>query len=143
MYFKPIEEIRYTDLPDPILRYDQITNRFVLMQDLITPEIIVPAGEYTDGASVPDIFTNIVKSFDRHLIACIVHDYMYRLAVVLPGYEERPKRGADDLFGINLIRCDKLFGLGDTLIPAMVDAVRAFGRGAYGSQCNYPLECNA
>ena len=143
MNFKPMDEIRYADIPDPILRYDQITNRFVLLEDLVTPELIVPAGEYTDGASVPGILSNIVKPFDRHFIPCTVHDYMYRNAIVLPGYEKRPKRGADDLFNINLLRCSKLYGLDDTLIQVMVDAVKAFGRGAYGSKCYYSLERNA
>ena len=141
--FKPMYEIRYVDLPDPVLRYDQITNRFVLLADLVTPEIVVPAGEYTDGASVPGILSNIVKPFDRHFIPCTVHDYMYRHAIVLPGYENDPKAGADALFEANLYRCSKLYGYPAEKIPAMVAGVKSFGRGAYGSKCYYSLERNA
>lgn len=131
------DTLLYRDLPDPLLRYDQITNRFVLIEDLVTPEILVPKGEYTDGASVPQIVANIVKPFDRHLVPCIVHDYMYRHAIVLPGYEHDPKRGADDLFEINLIRCSKLFGFDLAQVGPMVAAVKEFGRGAYGGKCSY------
>lgn len=131
------DTLLYRDLPDPLLRYDQITNRFVLIEDLVTPEVLVPKGEYTDGASVPQIISNIVKPFDRHLVPCIVHDYMYRHAIVLPGYEHDPKRGADDLFEINLIRCSKLFGFDSAQVGPMVAAVKEFGRGAYGGKCGY------
>lgn len=133
------EQLFYRDLPDPLLRYDQITNRFVLLEDLITPEITVPKGEYTDGASVPQLLSNIVKPYDRHLVACIVHDYMYRHAIVLPGYEHNPKLGADELFQVNLIRCSKLFGFDLNLVGPMVAAVKEFGRGAYGGKCSYVL----
>lgn len=133
------EEVLYKDLPDPHLRFDQITNRFVLLKDLVTPEITVPAGEYTDGASVPKMLSNIVSPYDRHMVACIVHDYMYRKALVLPGYEDDPKKGADDLFAVNLMRCNHLFGFEFTLITPMVTAVRMFGRGAYGGECAYAV----
>lgn len=133
------EGLLYRDLPDPILRYDQITNRFVLLEDLVTPEITVPKGEYTDGASVPQVLANIVKPYDRHLVACIVHDYMYRHAIVLPGYEHDPKMGADELFQVNLIRCSNLFGFDLKMVSPMVAAVKEFGRGAYGGKCSYAV----
>lgn len=131
------DTLLYRDLPDPLLRYDQITNRFVLIEDLVTPEVLVPKGEYTDGATVPQVISNIVKPFDRHLVPCIVHDYMYRHAIVLPGYEHNPKLGADELFQVNLLRCHKLFGLDLNLVSLMVVAVKEFGRGAYGGKCSY------
>lgn len=135
MNFKPYDTIRYEDMPDPQLRYDMITGRFVLTADYVTPEVTVPTGEYTDGASRPDLVEVVVKQFDRHLGACIVHDYMYRHAIVLPGYENDPKTGADALFEANLYRCSKLYGYPAEKIPAMVAAVKSFGRGAYGSKC--------
>lgn len=141
--FKPLENVVYADLPDPLLRYDQITNNFVLLQPLVTPEITVPAGDYTDGASRPEFADMFVKRYDRHFVPCIVHDYMYRHAIVLPGYEDDPKAGADALFEANLYRCSKLYGYPAEKIPAMVAGVKSFGRGAYGSKCYYSLERNA
>lgn len=115
----------YKTLPDPLLRYDCITNRFVLLADYVTPEYTVPKGEYTDGASRPE-FAEIVgvHRFDRHLPACIVHDWMYRHAI-------GSKKEADAMFERNLHRCAKLFGFSELLIPAMVTAVVVGGRGNY------------
>lgn len=141
--FKLLENVVYADLPDPYLRYDQITNNFVLLQPLVTPEVTVPAGDYTDGASRPEFVDMFVKRYDRHFVPCIVHDYMYRHAIVLPGYEHDPKAGADALFEVNLYRCSKLYGYPAEKIPAMVAGVKSFGRGAYGSKCYYSLECDA
>lgn len=132
MNIKPYDTIRYEDMPDPQLRYDMITGRFVLTADYVTPEVTVPAGEYTDGASRPDLVEVVVKQFDRHLGACIVHDYMYRQAMVLPGWEHDPKLGADTLFRENLYRASKLYGFDVTLIGPMFEAVKLFGRGNYG-----------
>lgn len=122
---------RYNALPDPLMRYDQITNHFVLIQPYVTPELTVPAGEYTDGASRPEITNLVVARYDRHLAACIVHDYMYRHAIVLPGWEHNPKLGADTLFEKNLYRTAELYGFDVTIIPAMVAAVKTFGKGNY------------
>ena len=115
----------YKDLPDPLLRFDSITNRFVLLEDYVTPEYTVPKGEYTDGASRPE-FAEIlgVHRYDRHLPACIVHDWMYRYAI-------GSKREADAMFERNLLRCVKLFGFPEHLVKPMVAAVVVGGRGSY------------
>lgn len=112
-------------LPSPQLRYDPFTNRFVLTQPYVTPEYTVPAGEYTDGATRPELASIAgIKQYDRHLPACIVHDWMYRNAI-------GTKQEADLLFEINLKRCNKQFGFNPELIPLMAAAVSLFGKGAY------------
>lgn len=112
-------------LPSPMLRYDPFTNHFVLIEPYVTPEYTIPVGEYTDGATRPEIARIVgIKQYDRHLPACIVHDWMYRNAI-------GTKKEADDLFEVNLERCAKQFGFRSDLIPEMVMAVRAFGEGAY------------
>lgn len=112
-------------LPSPMLRYDPFTNRFVLIEAYVTPEYTIPEGEYTDGATRPELARIVgIKQYDRHLPACIVHDWMYRNAI-------GDKKLADDLFEINLNRCAKQFGFNKHLIPEMVLAVRTFGKGAY------------
>lgn len=107
-------------LPDPLLRYDRATNRFVLIAEYVTPEIVVPVGEFTDGASRPEFVELYVSRYDRHLPACIVHDYMYRKAV-------GTKQEADKLFELNLIRC----GIPSEKAYIMYRAVKLGGRGAY------------
>jgi hypothetical protein len=112
-------------LPDPVLRYDCGLDRFILLDDYVTPELTVPAGEYTDGASRPVIAELLgVKRYDRSLPACIVHDYMYREGL-------GSKKEADDLFAINLRRCRDQFSFPGLLIEPMVIAVRLGGRGSY------------
>jgi len=112
-------------LPDPVLRYDCGSDRFILLDDYITPELTVPAGEYTDGASRPAIAELLgVKRYDRSLPACIVHDYMYREGIA-------SKKEADDLFALNLRRCRDQFSFPGLLIQPMVIAVRIGGRGSY------------
>lgn len=119
--------IDFKSLPDPKLRYDVMTNRFVLLEDYITPEITIPAGEFTDGASRPELVNLACKQYDRSLPACLIHDYMYRNAIILPGYENNPKLGADELFGKNLKRVD----FAEPKIDLMVNAVKIFGKGNY------------
>ena len=112
-------------LPDPVLRYDCGSDRFILLDDYLTPELTVPAGEYTDGASRPAIAELLgIKRYDRSLPACIVHDYMYREGL-------GSKKEADDLFAINLQRCRDQFSFPGLLIQPMVLAVRIGGRGSY------------
>lgn len=117
----------FKDLPDPHLRYDVATNRFVLLKDYVTPEITVPAGQWTDGATRPDISAMLFERYDSGLPAYIVHDYMYRQATLLPGYEHNPKLGADELFEKNLRRLD----FPEAKIAIMVTAVKVGGQGNY------------
>ena len=111
-------------LPDPILHYNMAVGEFVLVEDYITPEYTVPKGTYTDGATVPDALEVYVNKFDKHLPAAIVHDWMYNNAI-------GTKKMADDLFEKNLWRCHYAYGFDKAKIPAMVAAVRYFGRGKY------------
>lgn len=112
--------IDHKSMPDPLLRFDVATNRFVLIEDYVTPEITVPKGEYTDGATMPSAAEIVVDRFDRHLPACIVHDYMYRNAIISKEY-------ADHLFHRNLFRC----GVGQLEASVMLKAVQMFGKGSY------------
>lgn len=112
--------IDHKAIPDPLLRFDIATNRFVLIEDYVTPEVIVPKGEYTDGATLPQLACLVVNQFDRHLPACIVHDFMYRNALVSKDY-------ADSLFHHNLLRC----GIEQSTAAMMYGAVKVFGKGSY------------
>lgn len=101
------------------------SDRFILLDDYVTPELTVPAGEYTDDASRPAIAELLgVKRYDRSLPACIVHGYMFRQGIA-------SKKEADDLFAMNLRRCRDQFSFPGLLIQPMVIAVRIGGRGSY------------
>lgn len=119
------KDINHGQLGSPRLRYDPFTNRFVLIEPYVTPEYTVPVDTHTDGASRPEFAEIIgVKRYDRHLPACIVHDWMYANAI-------GTKKEADDLFEVNLRRCHVLFGFEEHLIAPMVAAVRLGGKGSY------------
>ncbi len=111
-------------LPNPELKWICDMGVFVLTKDYVTPEITVPAGQTTDGASRPEWAAIFIEKYDKHLPACIVHDYMYRKAI-------KTKKEADDLFKVNLKRCVEQFGLDPDLVKPMVTAVRMFGKGKY------------
>lgn len=113
------------DLPWPKLEYNPVKNLWFLLEDYVTPEYTIPKGEFTDGATLP-AFVEIAgfHRFDRHLPACIVHDWMYRNAIAT-------KAAADYIFEVNLWRCHKLFGFDSDKIGLMVKAVREYGEGSY------------
>lgn len=124
---QPLRKVgaKHSDFSPLLLRYDPITNHFVLVEDFVTPEYTVPKGEYTDGATRPEWAELIgVRDYDRHLYACVVHDWMYRHSIAT-------KKQADDLFETNLLRCHELFSFPYELIDLMVAAVRIGGKGAY------------
>lgn len=104
-------------LPPPDVRYLTSENRFVLLSDYRTPEVIVPCGFKTDGASVPRILQNIFPVVYKYFPACIVHDYMYS------GILANTKKQADDLFNVNLQRLK----ISSWYRIPMVAAVRLFG----------------
>ncbi len=85
-------------LPDVLLRYSFESNDFTLTAPYITPEVQVPVGETTDGASVPWWARWAFPRYDKYLPACIVHDYMYGTGLV-------SRKKADFLFKKNLKRC--------------------------------------
>ena len=104
-------------LPPPDVRFLSSENRFVLLSDYRTPEVTVPCGFKTDGASVPRILQNIFPAVYKYFPACIIHDYMYS------GLLPNTKRQADDLFDTNL----KRLGISSWYRIPMVAAVRLFG----------------
>lgn len=108
----------------PQLQYRMDVRLFQLTQDYVTPEYTVPAGNFTDGATVPDILEPYVNKFDRHLPAAIVHDWMYTHGI-------GTKKEADDLFERNLWRCHYAYGFPADKIAPMVLAVRTFGKGNF------------
>ena len=108
-------------LRDPDLRFLSKETLFQLLTDYYTPEVVVPAGFKTDGASVPRILQNIFPAVYKYFPACIVHDYMYSTKA------KCTKQQADNTFNENL----KRLGISDWYRIPMVAAVRLFGSGNF------------
>ena len=81
---------------NPALRYHIDLNLFELLEDYVSPELTVPKGYFTDGATVPRVFWNLVPPYHRYFPAAIVHDYQCSTGV--DRYE------AVELFKENLLR---------------------------------------
>ena len=98
-------------------------NKFRLLEPLYTPEVIVPVGFVTDGASVPRIFQNLVPSYHRYLLACVVHDYMCENRDAFPVSEIRrvfklnlKRSGVSQVYRNVLYYATKWFGPGTIFI---------------------------
>ena len=108
----------------PQLQYRMDVRLFQLTEDFVTPEYTVPKGNFTDGATLPDILETYVNKFDMHLPGVIVHDWMYSLGI-------GTKEEADDIFERNLWRCHYAYGFPAEKIEPMMVAVRTFGKGNF------------
>ena len=88
-----------------------------LLEPIVTPEVTVPAGFYSDGASVPSAVDGIVHRYDRYLPAYIVHDFCYSV--------NSPVRRdvADSILHVNLLR----LGMDETKAEMITLAVKRFG----------------
>lgn len=107
---------RFTFMP-PDVRYLPRENVFQLLTDYRTPEVTVPAGFKTNGASTPRILQNLFPMVHRYFPACIIHDYMYS------GELGNTKEQADDLLDLNMRRLE----ISAWYRVPMVAAVRLFG----------------
>ncbi len=101
-------------------RYEEDKQLFVLTSDIITPEITVPAGFYSDGFTVPRLFRWYISRTDKGWYAAWVHDYCYTNAI-------KTKSFADKLFYKNLRRSN----VSRFKAKIMYLAVSLFGRGNY------------
>lgn len=93
------------------------TDTVRLLEPISTPEVVVPAGFISDGASVPGAVDGIVHRYDRFLPAYIVHDYCYSV--------DSPVRRdvADSILHVNLLR----LGMDDVKAQMITLAVKQFG----------------
>lgn len=87
--------------------------------------VTIPAGFLTDGASIPQVFWNILAPFGEYFPAALLHDYLYSQAST--GHFNTTRKQADALF------LEAMFNLG---VPwhtrhTIHAAVRAFGWRSY------------
>lgn len=119
-------------LPDPKVQYLNNRDRFMLLEDYVTPEVTVPKGMITDGATVPRIFWSLFPPYYKYFPAAIVHDYMYLLAIRGIG----DKKDADELFKLNMQRC----GCTTKYWAPMYGFVKVFGRPNLRSRSALPSD---
>jgi hypothetical protein len=83
-------------------------------------EITVPAGSFTDFASIPRIFWSIFPPVGKYATAALVHDYLYR-----EKFDKRfNRKEADDIF----LELMTFSGVPSWQAYAMYYAVRLFGK---------------
>ena len=106
-------------LPNPRLEYLNKDNKFLLLEQYVTPEIIVAKDFVTDGVSSPWFARGLFPRYDKTLPAAIIHDWCYG------GYMSR--KNADLLFKKNLRR----LGISAIRAYVMYLSVRLGGRSHY------------
>ena len=84
-------------------------------------DLTIPAGFWTDFASIPKMFQNILSPLDSHLRAAVLHDYLYYKQVI----DNKPiaRAYADKCF----LDAMKTCGTGKIKREMMYYAVRSFG----------------
>lgn len=118
-------------LPNPRLEYLNKDNKFLLLEQYATPEIIVAKDFVTDGVSSPWFARRLFPRYDKTLPAAIVHDWCYG------GYMSR--KNADLLFKKNLRR----LGINALRAYVMYLSVRLGGRSHYSRRQSEGLQPNA
>lgn len=83
-------------LPNLQLEYLNEDKKFMVLQEYVTPEVIVGKDFVTSGSSAPWFAKFIFPRYDKVLVASVVHDWSYG------GYMSR--LNADRLFKKNLRR---------------------------------------
>ena len=81
-------------------------------------EIEVPAGTYTDGASIPRVFWSILSPFGEYFKAALPHDHLYT-----PANKTLTRAQADDILREGMV----VLGVHPVKRFAIYRAVRMFG----------------
>lgn len=89
--------------------------------------VTVPAGFITDGASVPRCLWAAIPPFGRHFNAAVVHDALYRGAVLMGDGKKFPKCICDTFF-MEIMQRDEV-PLARRI--AMYEAVKTLGYSSY------------
>lgn len=105
------------EFTNPKIEFILGTDNVKVIEAIVTPEVTVPVGFVSDGASVPSAVDGIVHRYDRFLPAYIVHDFCYSTA--------SPVRRdvADSILHVNLLR----LGMDEIKAQMITLAVKQFG----------------
>nr|UVX43029.1 MAG: protein of unknown function (DUF1353) [Bacteriophage sp.] len=72
-------EFQFADMP---VKYLVKEDQFQFLEDYVTPEVTIPKGFVTDGASIPRFIQNLYPPYYFYFPAAAVHDYMYTVGTV-------------------------------------------------------------
>ena len=105
------------------LEWDNDKETFILLEAIpfVVGEVVceVPVGFETDLASIPTVFRSLISKIGKHIMAAIVHDFLYA--------EQAGKATADDIF----YELMEEGGVGWVKRKLMYQAVNVFGIMAY------------
>jgi len=74
-FFKrTLDPFTYPDMPMQFLVKE---DKFQFTEDYVTPEITIPKGFITDGASTPRWLKGLYPGYYKYFPAAAVHDYLY------------------------------------------------------------------
>lgn len=76
------------------LDYNVQLETWVVLEDYIYKDIVVPRGFQTDLASIPKILWNIIAPFELSTDAPVVHDFLYHNG----GLGKYTRKQADQIF---------------------------------------------
>ena len=112
--------------------YPDLPTKFLIKKDMlqfteqyVTPEVTIPEGFITDGASTPRWLQNLYPPFYKYTAAAVVHDYLY-------GTGEWKREECDKLFR-DIMR--HRLGLSFRYWLLMYIAVRLGGKSHYTRRC--------
>lgn len=88
-FFKAeIKPFEYQNLP---LQFLVKEDKFQFTEDYVTPEVTIPKGFITDGASTPRLLKGLYPGYYKYFPAAAVHDFLYGQGIV-------PRKVCDELF---------------------------------------------
>lgn len=105
-----------------------VRDSFVYQSDLLARNIVIPPNFRTDGASVPQLFWNLIPPWGEYGAAAIVHDYLYR-------WQYFSRKTCDEV----LLEAMKSSGCNWILRQTIYRAVRLGGAGAWAKDKQTPL----
>jgi hypothetical protein len=115
-------------IPDDDALLWQVVRPFYYDSDLLQARITIPAGFWTDGASVPRPLWGIIPPWGRYGRAAVIHDYLYR-------WRQFSRRQADDA----LLEGMWVSGCASWQFATIFTFVRLFGNHAWRKDEKTPL----
>ena len=124
-----MKRVRFIE--EPVIQPHPKGHKFQLVRDwhleINGKEVIVPAGFWTDFASIPKCFRSLISPLDEHLKAAILHDWLYYESKLFG--KKISIKAADDIFLTAMRMC----GTGWIKRHTMYAGVRTGGWVAYNN----------
>jgi len=90
--------------------------------------VVIPAGMLTDGRSTPKLITGFLPSFNKYILAYLIHDFLY---ITDYKWDELGTRKAQKFADKEMLHWQLKLGMGKFEAYLCYFAVRIFGRRVY------------